>query len=193
MTTSHDSAELLALAQRGDMKAIEDLISRLDPHLKLVVRRRLPRLLRRRYDSADFVQAVWASFLIKEGLDDRFETTDAVGRYLGAAAGNKVLMAVRSHLETAARDMRLEVDIARTGPDDSEAFSIGLVSRHAGPASEALADDLRDTQAKSLPEELRTVLALREQGHSVVDIAKEMGLSTRSIERALAKLRERFS
>src|SRR4051794_15485658 len=52
----------LARIQAGDEEAARELLARYEAEVRLVVRRQLPRLLRSRFDSLDFLQSVWGSF-----------------------------------------------------------------------------------------------------------------------------------
>ncbi|HMF35814.1 MAG TPA: ECF-type sigma factor, partial [Isosphaeraceae bacterium] len=57
-----DIRELLARIKNGDEEAARELLNRYESKVRLVVRRQLPRLLRPRFDSIDFLQSVWGSF-----------------------------------------------------------------------------------------------------------------------------------
>src|SRR4051794_41840261 len=57
-----DIAGFLSRIQAGDEAAARELLSRYEAEVRLVVRRQLPRLLRSRFDSLDFLQSVWGSF-----------------------------------------------------------------------------------------------------------------------------------
>src|SRR5262249_7566398 len=46
----------------GDEEAARELLQRYEAKVRLVVRRQLPKLLRSRFDSLDFLQSVWGSF-----------------------------------------------------------------------------------------------------------------------------------
>src|SRR5262245_41197954 len=53
---------LLERIRAGDEVAARELLARYEAQVRLVVRRQLPKLLRSRFDSLDFLQSVWASF-----------------------------------------------------------------------------------------------------------------------------------
>src|SRR6516164_1101831 len=57
-----DVPVFLARIQQGDDDAARELLARYEAEVRLVVRRQLPRLLRSRFDSLDFLQSVWGSF-----------------------------------------------------------------------------------------------------------------------------------
>lgn len=182
--------DILRAAQSGEAQSVQDLVEHLAPYIRMTVRRRLPRLLRRRFDSEDFVQAVWSSFLTDEGLLDKFAEVQDLRRYLGGAAANKVLMAIRSHIETEARNMKLEVSFDEARSSEDRNNTAEPVSNSPGPASEVMASDLRSTRIAKLPRQVQELLRLKEEGHTNEQVAQELGISKRSVERGLAKLRE---
>src|SRR6266496_3280158 len=84
--------ELLARIQSGDEQAARELLARYESKVRLVVRRQLPRLLRSRFDSIDFLQSVWGSFFrrIRMGPSE-FEDSRHLVAFLARAARNKVI------------------------------------------------------------------------------------------------------
>ena len=54
--------EFIARIRAGDEEAATELLRRYEAKVRLVVRRQLPRLLRSKFDSLDFLQSVWGSF-----------------------------------------------------------------------------------------------------------------------------------
>ena len=87
-----DIRELLARIKNGDEEAARELLSRYESKVRLVVRRQLPRLLRSRFDSIDFLQSVWGSFFhrIQTGPNDLNEEENLIA-FLAWAARNKVI------------------------------------------------------------------------------------------------------
>ena len=85
-----DLSALLARAQAGDEEAVRSLQG-LERELRLMVRVRLPRELRSQFDSMDFVQDVWQSFLRKLRENPvRFQDVQNMRRYLVGTARNKI-------------------------------------------------------------------------------------------------------
>src|SRR5271167_2852245 len=84
--------ELLARIQNGDDGAARELLNRYESKVRMVVRRQLPRLLRSRFDSLDFLQSVWGSFFhkIRTGPNDLDEERNLI-TFLAWAARNKVI------------------------------------------------------------------------------------------------------
>ena len=78
----------------GDEEAARELLGRYEAEVRLVVRRQLPRLMRSRFDSLDFLQSVWGSFFRRvrggRGPAD-FEDSRHLVAFLARAAKNKVI------------------------------------------------------------------------------------------------------
>src|SRR5271165_6032471 len=87
-----DIRELLARIKNGDEEAARELLNRYESKVRLVVRRQLPRLLRSRFDSTDFLQSVWGSFFhrIQTEPNDLNEEENLIA-FLAWAARNKVI------------------------------------------------------------------------------------------------------
>src|ERR1700756_2029879 len=82
----------LARIQAGDEEAARDLLCRYEAEVRLVVRRQLPRLLRSRFDSLDFLQSVWGSFFRRmRTAPTEFEDSRHLVAFLARAAKNKVI------------------------------------------------------------------------------------------------------
>src|SRR5215216_8031531 len=78
--------------QAGDEEAARELLARYEAEVRLVVRRQLPRLLRSRFDSLDFLQSVWGSFFRKVRTGPaEFEDARHLVAFLARAAKNKVI------------------------------------------------------------------------------------------------------
>ena len=111
--------ELLARIRNGDEGAARELLTRYEPKIRLVVRRQLPRLLRSRFDSLDFLQSVWGSFFhkIQTGSNDLEEEQNLI-TFLAWAARNKVIDEYRraaTQKQDINREERLEI---KGGQDD---------------------------------------------------------------------------
>src|SRR4029079_8212441 len=84
--------DFLRRIQEGEESAGRELLQRYEPEVRLVVRRQLPRLLRSRFDSLDFLQSVWGSFF-RRMRDAPTEVEDSrhLVAFLARAAKNKVI------------------------------------------------------------------------------------------------------
>ena len=176
---------LLARIKEGDEGAARELLTRYEPKVRLVVRRQLPRLLRSRFDSLDFLQSVWGSFFrrIQTGPNDLMEEQNLI-TFLAWAARNKVIDEYR-RAGTQKQDKRREQPLSGVG--DAEA---GLAGGDT-PSQLAQARETFDRLRDLLPEDRRVILEMRAAGHSCKEIGERMGVSERTVQRALEDLRAR--
>ncbi len=184
----HPPGELKAFLARiraGDEEAARELLGRYEAQVRLVVRRQLPRLLRARFDSLDFLQSVWGSFFRRmHAGPEQFEDPQCLVAFLARAARNKVIDEYRRS-SSQRRDVRLEESLwegsrPRDLPDDADTAS------EVAQAHEAFSL-LRD----SLPEERRAVLELKAEGYTSREIGERLGISERTVRRVIEDLRRR--
>ncbi len=172
---SESLAEFQALVRRarnGSAEAVREVVAAYGPFILKVVRRRLGQHLRVRYDSQDFEQMVWASFYALSREQYAFETPEQLGAFLAALARNKVADAARRAPAAAG---------AEVAPDE-------VPARQPTPSQVAAAEERWDRLVAGLTPEHRRVLNLLRQGHSHAEIARELRLSTKLIQRLLRRL-----
>jgi len=177
--------QFLARIRAGDEDAARELLRRYEAKVRLVVRRQLPRLLRSRFDSQDFVQSIWRSFFrrIKTNPND-LEGTDNLIGFLARAARNKVIDEYR-RASGRKQDKRREEPMWE-GPEPRELADGADTPIEVAEASEALSR-LREL----LPADRRTVVDLKAEGLSTVEIAARLGLGERTVRRVIEDLRRR--
>src|SRR3954454_18746207 len=82
--------EFLDRIRGGDEEAARELLRRHEAQVRLVGRRQLPRLLRSRFDSLDFLQSVWGSFFRRmQAGPEEFEDPENLVAFLARSAKNK--------------------------------------------------------------------------------------------------------
>jgi len=182
-------AELRAFLDRiraGDERAARELLARYEAQVRLVVRRQLPRLLRSRFDSLDFLQSVWASFFrrLRAG-PEQFEDPRYLVTFLARVAHNKI---VDQYRRAASRkhDIRREEPLSEGGSRTRELIAEQDTASELAEAQEAF-DRLRDL----LPAGRREILGLKAEGLSSREIGERLGLSERTVRRVLQDLRRR--
>jgi RNA polymerase sigma-70 factor (ECF subfamily) len=177
--------QLLDRIKNGDEDAARELLARYESKVRMVVRRRLPRLLRQRFDSIDFLQSVWGSFFhrIRTGEND-IEGERSLIAFLAWAARNKVVDEFR-HAATQKQDVRRERSMERASLHD-RAFEVVDTPSQLVQARETY-QRLRD----QLPEERRAVIELKAAGYSCGEIGERLGLSERTVQRIVEDLRHR--
>ena len=165
--------------------AARELLARYESKVRLVVRRQLPRLLRSRFDSLDFLQSVWGSFFfkIRTGPNDLEEEQNLI-TFLAWAARNKVIDEYR-RAATLRHDMKREEPLERRA-DKDDCLATGDTPSQLAQANETY-DRLRDL----LPDEQRVILELKAAGHSSREIGDLLGLSERTVQRVLESLKVR--
>jgi RNA polymerase sigma-70 factor (ECF subfamily) len=183
---SQDVRALLARIQAGEEDAARELLGRYESKVRMVVRRQLPRLLRSRFDSIDFLQSVWGSFFhrIRTGSNDLDEERNLIA-FLAWAARNKVIDEYR-RASTQRQDIHRESPL-RHEPEDGGAF----VAPDETPSQVALARETFGRLRELLPEDRRVILELKAEGFSCREIGQRLGVSERTVQRVLEDLKGR--
>ncbi len=180
-------ADFLKRIQEGDESAARELLQRFEPEVRLVVRRQLPRLLRSRFDSLDFLQSVWGSFFRRmRDTPTDFEDSRHLVAFLARAAKNKVIDEYR-RAASLKNDMHREEPLWGDGRRPKE-----VADPIDSPSEVAQAHEALDRMNALLPRERRTILELKAQGLSSRDIGDRLGISERTVQRVLEDLRRRM-
>ncbi len=177
--------ELLGRIRNGDDDAARELLTRYEPKIRLVVRRQLPRLLRSRFDSLDFLQSVWGSFFerIRTGPNDLHEEQNLI-TFLAWAARNKVIDEYR-------RTGTQKQDIKREEPLEIKRDNEVGVAGGDTPSQVAQAHETYDRLRNLLPDDRRVIVELKAAGYSCREIGDRIGMSERTVQRVLEDLRNR--
>jgi RNA polymerase sigma-70 factor (ECF subfamily) len=174
--------QLVDRLRAGDDAAAGELFRVFEPFLRGLVRRRLPRQARGRFDSADVVQSAWASLL--DGLREaRWRFPDAA--HLRAFLARVVLCRLYDRGRTVLAQAAREEPLATVGRT--------LAGREPRPSELVRAAAAWDTLLAACPPEHRPVLHLRRDGHSCEEIAGQTGLHPGSIRRVLRQLARRIA
>lgn len=168
---ANPNQEFERLMQRvrwGSQGAAQEVCARYGPLLRHRIRRRLPPGLRARYDSADFVQSVWASFFAAGPLMPPFEDADELRAYLTAMARNKVIDAARHRFRTPEDGMPAEPP-----------------ARPPTPSQVAVAEEAWDRLRAGLPEGYCRILDLLREGHTHEEVARMLNVNEKTVRRLL--------
>lgn len=183
---------LMKRVRTGESEAIGELLRHFEHEVRIVVRQKLPRRLRVRYDSMDFVQSVYQSIMIdwRDDPSAPFETPEQVLAYLSSTARNKVLEIYRRETRTKKYDIQKEVATVTSGNrQDPDAFEPS--GHDPSPSQYAQARDLMDNLTKGKPAVVARILELRQQELTFEEISQRVGLSERSVRRLLGELKDR--
>jgi RNA polymerase sigma-70 factor (ECF subfamily) len=185
----HDDAEfrsLMGRVQAGDAEAYTDLLARYGEDVRQAVRRRLHDRLRVHYDSLDFVQDVWASFLALDRTECRFADQDALVGYLCQMARNKVIEVFRRRFATRKYDITREEAM----PPDTRDSGPGVPGKEPTPSQVAVAGERWDDWVRRLPPGHRAVLERLREGHTHEEVAAMLNVSVRTVERIVRRLKD---
>ncbi len=177
-------ATLMQRIREGSQEAAQELFERYGPHIFRVVRRQLHRNLRSKYDSADFAQAVWASFFAVHPARRSFDGPEALISYLAELAKNKVIDATRQRFRTVKYNVGREESLER-----SETVKRQLpTSREPTPSQVVRAKERWDQIVANLSENQQRVITLLLEGYTHQEIAEELDLNERTIRRLVRKV-----
>jgi RNA polymerase sigma-70 factor (ECF subfamily) len=173
--------------QSGDEGAARELLSRFEAEVRLVVRRQLPRLLRSRFDSLDFLQSVWGSFFRRmRSSPTEFEDSRHLVAFLARAAKNKVIDEYR-RAASRKNNMHREEPLWSDGRRPKD-----VPDPIDSPSEVAQAHEVLVKLRELMPTERRAVLEMKAEGLSSRDIAERLGISERTVQRVLEDLRRRM-
>lgn len=175
-----DIPQLLAAFRAGESAAADALYALCGPAIRAAVRRRLHDRLRTQFDSLDFVQDVWASFLAADPDRHEFATAEAVTGYLTRVAHNKVVEVFRRRFKTQKSAISREVAVGDAEPP----------AQAPSPSQRAIAGEAWERLLRGLPPGHRAVVERLREGHSYEDIARLTGVSLSTVNRIVRRLKD---
>lgn len=176
MASDNDEMDLQMLVA-GEHQCSTEVVARYSDRLLRLASSRMPDRMQARVDPADVVQSAFRSFFAKHERDGfRFNDVEDVWRLLAAITFHKVQHAIRFHSRKV-RDVRRDVigheQIQATESESPTASSLSIME-----------DTLRAIM-RELPSTHQQVLRLRLEGYSIDEIANQLGVSTRTVNRGL--------
>ncbi|MFO0960981.1 MAG: sigma-70 family RNA polymerase sigma factor [Isosphaeraceae bacterium] len=181
-----DLHDILARVRGGDEQAAQQLLASFEAEVRLVVRRQLPRLLRSRFDSLDFLQSVWGSFFRRVRTDPvEFDDERHLVAFLARAAKNKVIDQYR-RAGSQKQDMHREEPLWSDGAGPRD-----LPAHDDTPSEVAEAREVFGQLRDALPEDRRPIIEMKALGLSSREIGDRLGVSERTVQRVIEDLRRR--
>ena len=176
--------DLIRRVRAGDEAAAAELVRRYEPTIRRVARVRLADdRLRRRFDSMDICQSVFASFFVRAALG-QYEL-DTPEQLLGLL----VSMSRRKLIDRAREEGAARRDYRRMMPEGLEGKD--FVAADATPSADLAAGELLVEFRKRLTDEERHLAELRAAGREWTDIAAECGGSPEGLRKQLARAIDR--
>lgn len=173
--------ELIDRAREGSHEAARELIAQYDGLVLRVVRRHLPRALRRVLDSRDIAQSVWKSVFRHRSRLRRFATSYGLGAFVARVAANKVRLEYRRRLQQTKHSIRREHS------------GYTMLDNHASsaptPSEVAAARERWQLLNHNRRTSHQEIIRLRYLGHSSRDVADRLGLDEGSVRRILRMIR----
>jgi RNA polymerase sigma-70 factor (ECF subfamily) len=179
---------LMQRLREGEPRAARELFDRYGEAVRRVVRRRLDQRLRRFLDSEDFVQSVWASFFKVPRDQYTFASPADLVAFVSQLASNKVAAAFRRQIQAARRDATREQPLqGRRGRP------VVLYGREPSPSQVAIAEEEWQRLLAGQPPRERRILELRREGCTHQEIAEQLGLHPKVVQRLLRKLSQHLN
>lgn len=178
---------MLQLKNPSSDEAAGKLVAQYEEYLTRVVRQRMNRQIRRRFDSQDFTQQVWASFFRRyPEMDGEFEEPDNLKRFLRVLAKNKVIDQTRRNLMTKAQKDVRERSLPTLSENPEAMRGHDPTASQCAQANEVWSQILE--RIKDQPEHYRRVVELRCEGLKNEEIAERVGINEKTVRRILRKL-----
>jgi RNA polymerase sigma factor (sigma-70 family) len=187
---AQDQADFALLMQRlraGSQEAARELCHRYGPYILRVVRTKLHKRLRSKYDSSDFAQAVWASFFAHLPEDPTLDQPEALAVFLARLTQHKVIDILRHHFQTQKENINRECSLE----DPAISSATNLFARQPTPSQVAEVNEQWEQLLKSQPARYRPILILLREGHTHEEIARKLGLSEKTVQRLVRRLAAR--
>jgi RNA polymerase sigma factor (sigma-70 family) len=170
---------LMGAMQAGSREAADRFCRDYQAHILRVVRRRLMRRLRVRYDSLDLVHDVWLSFFSRPPRDRRFLTPNALIVYLEHMTRNKVI-------ETARHAWSRKTSPAR---EEASAIHEELAQHHQpSPSQLLMVEEEFDRLTTALPPYQRRIVSLLRLGLSNAEIAQRLQTNPKTVQRLIRRI-----
>jgi RNA polymerase sigma factor (sigma-70 family) len=182
-------ASLIERVLAGSDSAANQLLKHYGPVIRQAVRCQLNKHLRSKFDSLDFVQDVWVSFLANPPEQEAFVEPAKLVAFLTRIARNKVVDATRDRLLGIKHNVNREYSLHDLAPGDCDHPAFNQPT----PSEVFRGRELWDQLMHGQPLVHQRILILRRDGKELHEIAAEMGLSLRTVRRVIDKLRLRLA
>lgn len=174
-----DFALLMERVAAGSEGAARQLVERYGSLILRIVRQKLARSMRPKFDSIDFVQAVWASFFALRNQGFAFQRSEALVAFLVQIARNKVVEAVRQRLQYQKYNVNRECHLDQPGT-----FEI-FAAREPTPEDIAIAREEWNNLLESQPVKFQQILMALRDGETQKEVAEQLGVTDRTVRNVL--------
>jgi len=186
--------QLLKELANGSEEAATRIVDLYSSNILRAVRRSLPRAIRSKIDSVDIFQSVWMSVLAKRTRLAQLDTPKRFVAYLAGTARLKVLEKYRHYTRMQGFDVRREqrmsdpIDPKNATTPVTQTKATLVDAKHPPASAVAEAREAWQTLMSNCNDRDQKVVQLRLKGKSFEDIADQLNVSTKTIQRTLQKL-----
>jgi RNA polymerase sigma factor (sigma-70 family) len=187
MDEAEPIAELVQRLRAGDPRAAEKLFARYAQRLTRLAEQHLSRKVAGRMDGEDVVPSVFRTFFRRSAAGEfQIDSALQIWRLLMQSTLRKARAKSRHHTA----EMR---GVAAELPGGGDAWLAEAVAHEPGPAEAAALVDQIEALLRDLPDLYCHLLDMRLQGHSVAEIAQQLGVTRQTVYRALHLFQERLT
>lgn len=192
-TTESNFEQLMTEVALGSEDAVWELAETYTPYILRVLRMGLTSQVRRRVDSQDLAQMLWASLLLRRTELVRMKSPQELIAFLCRSAKNLTLDARRRYLETQKYNMDRERSLEPFTSDDErpEEPTIenrALFSRDPSPSQHASVRERWNRILEQSSDRDRRILQLRLEGLTFEDISGQLQINQGTARRAIERL-----
>ena len=177
--------ELLAAIAEGSEEAARKFLDQYGGYVIAVIRRRLHEKLRSKFDSQDFLQDVWASFIREPPGPEVFADTKGLLRYLAKLARGKVHATSRKRLVLGRYNVNRENSLQGSAKAQAEV----MLGKGPSPSEVFVANETLNMDRGGLA--FRMTARLLRLGYNYEEIADFLDVHVRQVKRYVHVLRTR--
>jgi RNA polymerase sigma factor (sigma-70 family) len=184
---STDKADFEVLMHRlrdGSEEAAWELVERYGSSVQRVIRRSLNEQMRSKFDSIDFVQAVWFSLFREREKFAGFQSPAQLMAYLMGMAKNKLAHEHRRRLQTQKHDLRREQFVNENKVSLAEC----VTSVAPRPSEVAQVRELWNSIIAGESEQNQSIVKYRISGMTFEEIGLQLGINERTARRVIDRL-----
>ena len=174
-------SDLMRRIREGSQEALSELVQNFQHHILHAVRRQMNKRLRSKFDSADFQQAVWASFFAHRSRIEQFTSPEELIGFLASMARHKVINEFRRRVLATKHNVNYEYPL--DGSSDR-----ALIARQPTASQVAIAEERLTDLLNKQPDPYRQMVVLRREGNTMQEIADQLGVNEKTVRRFFEKL-----
>jgi RNA polymerase sigma-70 factor (ECF subfamily) len=183
MTEKTEFDDLMRRLREGSESAAWELVERYGNSVQRVIRRSLNEQMRSKFDSIDFVQAVWFSLFRDREKFVGFQSSSQLTAYLMGMAKNKLAHEHRRRLQTQKHDLRREQQV-----DEQFQITEQPSSNIPRPSQVAQVRELWHLLLANQSEQNQQIAKLRMTGMTFEEIGTQLGINERTARRVIERL-----